>query len=226
MADENTPEVQVAPEPIETPTEQVATTPEVADAPVTATDKEEKTYAGKFKSVEDLEKSYNELQAEFTRTRQAEKYEEQAPAYVPQETDLEGYDPETVKVIQNIARQQAVDMLFAEKMTQFTDKHGDELKKDTLLDAATRREMELMRSQGKLIDPERALENAKKTLDERLNAKSQEAKEEGLEEGKNIAKTKEQLAAVGEAGKTPEVDESKLSADEWAKLHNIPRAVI
>lgn len=220
MTEENTPDVQPATE-IETPAEQVVATAEVTDAPDTASDKEEKLLAGKFKSVEDLEKSYQELQSEFTRTRQAERVtDEQVPEYVPSpvETDLSQYNEEDVRVIQNLAQQ----ALVKEKIADFYDRHGDELRKDSLLAAAVERKMRNMASRGTRINPDIAYNQAKSELEERLQIKTQVAKEEGLQEGKQIAKTKEQLGAVGETSRVEEVSDDQLSATELKKKYNIP----
>jgi hypothetical protein len=83
-------------------------------------------------------------------------------------------------------------------------------------------EAQKMMAQGQYVDRDLALEQAKAALDARMKPVKEAAKQEGVVEGQDIAKTKQQLGAVGEPGKVAEVDDSQLTAKELAKKYNIP----
>src|SRR6266550_722600 len=92
---EPTPEPTPAPAPEPTPAPAPATETSTAAAPVisTSTAPDAKLYAGKFKSVEDLEKSYEEIQKSFTvkaqeaaTARKALEEREKAAPKTPEET--------------------------------------------------------------------------------------------------------------------------------------------
>ncbi len=220
MADEKeTPVEQVAPVNNEAQPEQVATTEEVATPPEAVSDKgEEKLYAGKFKSVEDLEKSYGELQSSFTKERQAmaqprEQVPEQATAPYDNAPQL---DPESAQAVDRIVD----DRIERKKATDFAHKHKDELK-DPILAGTVQRLLVNANQKGEYIDQEEAFTQAKKMLDERVKPQMKEAQSKGVEQGEDIAKKKGQLGAVGETGARPEVNPDDLDANEFAKHHGL-----
>jgi hypothetical protein len=133
-------------------------------------------------------------------------------------------DPDAAVAVKNLLKQELEAQLANQKVLEFRSKHGAKLEKDEMLSIAVEREMRKQSQEGLIIDPEKALEDAEKLLNERMKPAQEQAKAEGVKEGQDVAKLKQQLTAVGEPGKAPEVDESKLSAEEFAKLNNIPRA--
>lgn len=133
------------------------------------------------------------------------------------------FDPDVTNAVKRLAAQEAQEILAQQRVAEFKAKHAAELEKDPLLRAAVEAEMREQAATGNLIMPEKAYESATKILNERLNRQAEQAKKEGVVEGQDIAKTKQQLGAVGETGKVPEVSEQDLSPSDYAKLHNIPR---
>jgi len=123
----------------------------------------------------------------------------------------------------NAVRKEALGLLAEQKMSEFLGKNRANLDKSPLLDAAFRREMALQQAQGKMINPETAYENAERIVNDEISARASIARTEGLEEGKDVAKTKQQLGAVGETGKQPEFDLNSLSSTEMEKHLNLPR---
>jgi hypothetical protein len=143
----------------------------------------------------------------------------QAPAQPQTQYDVPDLDPDSTRAVQHLANQVAEQR----EVAKFMAKHATELQADPLLDAAMRVEFDKAAAKGGYVDREALLERAKAALDARMKPAQEAAKQAGLEEGRDIAKTKQQLGAVGETAKTPELDESKLSPAEFRKLHNIPR---
>lgn len=133
------------------------------------------------------------------------------------------FDPDVTNAVKKLAAEQANEILAQQRVAEFKAKHAAELEKDPLLRAAVEAEMREQASKGQLIMPEKAYESATKILNERLNQKAEQAKSEGVAEGQDIAKTKQQLGAVGETGKVPEKSDDQLSAAELAQKYNIPR---
>jgi hypothetical protein len=61
-------------------------------------------------------------------------------------------------------------------------------------------------------------------LESRLKPAVKEATQDGFQEGQKIAQQKEQTSGVGNTNyKAPQLDDSALSAAEYAKKYNIPR---
>jgi hypothetical protein len=128
-------------------------------------------------------------------------------------------DPDSQKAVQAQAR-----MVYEQQeQARFETKHAKDFVGDPLLKASYLLEVNESMAKGQYIDREAALENAKSTLEARLKPATEAAKKEGVEEGRDIAKTKQQLGAVGETGKQPEVNPDTLSSAELAKHYNIPR---
>ena len=158
----------------------------------------------------------------FQEINNAKKAIEEENAYLksvsqPQNPAAE-LDEDSARAVRNIATQQFLDL----KATEFRSKHGAELKKNEMLDIAFERELRKQRASGTVIDPDGALTKARGLLDASVKPVTEAAKKEGLKEGQDIAKTKQQLGAVGTTGKQPTVDPVKdLTADEYLEYHGI-----
>lgn len=213
---------------VETPVEE---TTETESAPVeTNTDETPKESADTTVEPEkEISKSvpYDRFAEVNTKAKQLAEENETLKSYLQQqapavpENSVE-FDADTKSAIQAEINSGIVN----HKIAEFKTKHGDELDKDEILSIAVEREMRKQSSQGQTIDPNLAYDNAKTSLSKLVQPQVEQAKEEGVKEGQDIAKTKQQLGAVGEPGTQPEIDETKLSAAEYEKLHNIPRANI
>lgn len=227
MADEdikdNVEEPQVAPEGESTQDEQVASTEDTTEANPpedSNSDKGDELILGKFKSQADLEKSYQELERETTRLRQQKP---QAPQEQPQIPDSGTNNPEYFdKETQDSLERWYSQKREAEKVAEFRRKHADDLK-DPLLDGAVRRIIADANSQGLYKDQEEALAEAKQMLDERTKPQVREAKNEGFEEGAEIARKKQQAGAGGGSKAKEKVDPDSLSAAEFAEIHGLKR---
>lgn len=202
--------------------EQVVTAPEVTEpsASAPATNGEEEW--GKFKSKEELLKGYNELEHKLRTTRPVET---STPSPAP--TAPAQFDPETEAGVQAVVERKLAEKdaaLEAARVKKFTEDHAEELK-DPLLRGVVQLEIQEANRRGEYMDQETALTNAKKTLDERLATKVEDAKKEGFDDGKALQRRKEQAGAVGvTTAAVPDVDESTLTADEYAALHNLERS--
>lgn len=222
MDSTDNPVEQVAPAADQAQAEQVVPTEEGTNAPEVVSDKEEKLYAGKFKSPEDLEHSYEESQRKLTQLAQ-EKADleraqfQQAPeqGYAPETPQL---DPDSAAAVRAMMRQERE----LDKAREFEVKHADELK-DRLLAATTKDIMAEARSMNVYKDPEVALAEAKGLLDARIRPQIKEAQVAGVKEGEEISRQKGEMSAIGESQKPQEVDVDKLSAEEMRKYYNIPR---
>ena len=212
----DTPTPEVAPEEVETPSEQVAETETSDDAPVEA---ETDTAKESPEVTQDWETRYKELQSFATRTAQenAELRRMQERIAPPTPQEVPQLDPDSA---------QAVDAYIEQKLTnkkaeEFVNRHRKEILDDPILAGTTMRLVEQATARGESIDYEDAISQAKKMLDERVKPQVKEAKQTGVAEGTELARKKGELGAVGETGKQPEVDESKLSSREYAKLHGL-----
>jgi hypothetical protein len=167
----------------------------------------------RFKEIND---KYRDLEEQVSRiqAQQAPTPQYQAPSA----------DPDTDSYVDARAEQKAKVIYERNEEARFDSKHAKEFDKDKLLRAAYILEVQDLMSKGRYVDRETALEQAKEVVEGRAKPIVAAAKQEGLKEGQDIAKTKQQLGAIGETGKQPELDDSKLSADEFAKKYNIPRA--
>jgi hypothetical protein len=225
MNEENTPEVpQVAPAGEEAQIETPAggEIPENAPAPIEA-DKEEKVYAGKFKSPDELEKAYKELQSSFTKARQ--RPAEPVVPVVNEPTSVEHFDRETQESLNRwYSEQRRAEMAAAEesKVAAFVEKHKDDLS-DEIVDGLVRKYIADARAEGKYLEQEQALQMAKEKVATGVKPQLEQAKSEGLEEGRNISKTKEELGAVGSPASKMKIDPSQLSAKEFAEYHGLKK---
>jgi len=143
-----------------------------------------------------------------------EVLQEQQPA--PQLADDAIIDPEV---------QPALDRWYTErreteKAMEFVNKHQDELK-DPVLDGTVRRLIADKKANGELFDHEAILSEAKKLMEKQVRPQMKIAKTEGVEEGQEIARKKEQAGAIGEVGARDKVDPNKLSAEEFAKYNGL-----
>lgn len=181
-----------------------------ADAPATR----EELILGKFKTQEDLIASYQELERNYTASRQARTTPRQQPTAAPANTV---FDDETEAGISSI-----VEAKLEEKRAQeFARKHADELA-DPLLRGAVRIEIEEANARGDYMDQEEALANAKRALESRITPKVEAASKESFDEGKEVARRKEQAGAIGGVNsKSPEIDPSELNADEFAAYYGL-----
>ena len=132
--------------------------------------------------------------------------------------DIPDLDPDSARAVDMRARQ----IYEQQEAKKFEAKFAKEFTKDPLLKGAFMVEVQNRMAKGEYIDREAALEQAKSALNERLNVQVQVAKEAGVKEGQDIAKTKQQLGAVGETGKLPEVSDENLSPSEYRQKYNIP----
>jgi len=211
----------------ETQIDQVASTENEADAPEVQSEKEE-LILGKFKSQDDLAKSYQELEQKTTRTAQenAEMKRMLGQIQSPPIEQSQQLDPEVVPALdswyqERRAREKQQEEL--EKARAFRERHADELK-DPVLDGTVIRLMSESRANNVYLDQEEALAQAKKLLDERVKPRIKEAQSEGMRTGAEFAQKKAQMGTIGDTPSNQKVDTDDLTADEFAKHFNLPRA--
>lgn len=131
-------------------------------------------------------------------------------------------DPDAAVAVRNLLKAELETQLANQKVAEFKSKHGAKLDKDEMLSIAVEREMRKQSNDGLVIDPEKALADAEKLLNERMKPATEQAKAEGVKEGQDVAKTKQQLGTVGDTAKVEPVEDDKLSSTEYAKKHNLP----
>jgi len=164
----------------------------------------------RFREVNESKKALEE------RNRQLEAHlAQQNPLTPPPELDAEA-----AAAVQTLAQ----GVYERQENTRFESKHAKTFAQDKLLRAAYMTEVQEDMQKGVYVDREEALTRAKAGLEARGIKLADKAKEEGIKEGQDIAKTKQKLGAVGEAGKVPDVSDDQLSAAELAKKYNIPTA--
>lgn len=199
--------------------EQVDATQEASQSPARAQAISDELILGKFKTQDDLIRSYQELERERTVSRQTSAtHVTEQPAQPAQPVQ---FDQETVLGIKQVAAQ----MLEEQKVDAFLLKHGDELGSDPLLRGAVQLEIHEAKQRGEYIEHEVALSNARKTLDARLTARIEEATKQSLEKERTLSRRKEQAGAVGgtsQAAQDPDPD--TLSAEEYAAYYNLDRS--
>jgi len=229
-------EPQVAPEGEDNQSEQVAetetsanATPESEETPEdsSAGDTEEKLFAGKYKTVEEMEKGYKEAQTKITQVSQEKANLERQTAPPVEPRNVPQLDPDADVAVRQAFKEEWHKQEQAKenrKADVFLAKHKTELDSDKLLDGALRGVFAEARQSGEYIAHEEAFTKAKKLLDDRVKPKIKEAKAQGEEEGREIAKKREQLGAVGQTGKNTKVDPSTLPAEEYAKYLGLTRA--
>lgn len=177
--------------------------------------------AGKYKSVQDLENSYKELERKFHETRrsQAESVEHvPPPGYLPA-NDVPELDPEADAAVTHKYRQ----LREEEKAAEFVRKHADDLK-NPIVRSLTKEIIAEHRQRGEYIDQEAALAQAKQTVAEQLKPQMQEAEDQAFQNGQALARTKQLHGAVGETNRVnPKVDPDTMSAEDFARYYNLPR---
>jgi hypothetical protein len=211
---ENTPTNEVAPQEVETQSEQPATGEQVADAPAPAqADTAKEDYESRYKEVQSFATKTAQENAELRRILEEQQREAEQPTDVPE------LDPTVVPALDKFFEQKYQARRQAEKAQEFVARHREELV-DPILDGQVRREIAL---QGNQVDYESALQKAKQNLDARFKTQIQEAQKAGIKEGQQVARNKELAGAVGDTQTRVVTDDSQLSADDFAKKHNIPR---
>lgn len=220
---ENTTAAELAAQINGTQNEQVATTDEVVISSENAgSTQEERLLAGKYKSVEELESSYLELQRDYTKSRQQRVVPVQQPAVKPATV----FDEETEIGISNIVEARLAREKQEQEMesaNKFAEKYAEDLK-DPILSGVVKGMIRDKNQNGEWADREKILVEAKAMIEARLSPKVESAKKESFDEGQQVARRKEQAGAVGGvSSKTPEVDPSTLSAEEYAEYYGIPR---
>lgn len=219
MDTENTPVDEVDPQETETQSEQVTTTDEVEQSPPeTAEDKDEEMIPVS---------RYKELQSKFTRTAQENAelrkfYEQNQEA----ETAYPDLDPESAKAVLKLVREEqrkAATKAEVEKAKRFAEKHAEELQ-DPVLSGTVMRLISEAQASGNYLDQEDALSQAKQLLDARIKPQAEKAKKEGLVQGTDLAQKRAELGKVGDTPTSQKLDPNELTADEYAKYFNLPRA--
>jgi len=163
----------------------------------------------RFKEVNDEVKTLREQVSQIISSQP----QVQTPQYQPTELD-----PDAALAVKQIYEQQ--------KEVEFEAKHAKAFDADPLLRAQylVASQEAIKQANGRYIDRDSVFEAAKNLIDTRVNPKVEQAKQEGVKEGQDIAKTKQQLGAVGVPGKIPETSDDDLSPVEYAKKYNIPGA--
>jgi hypothetical protein len=204
----------------ETQSAQVAETETSDNTPAAPADKAEQKpekILGKFETQEDLTKAYTELEKQFTEKRQTEKQTERQA--IPDLANTPPtLDPEVLPALDSWYAQRRE----LEKAQEFERRHP-ELKEDRLLKATVKDVISEVNSRGEMIDQEDALATARDLIAKSITPQAKEAEKQGFQEGQEVARAKEQSAAIGISGKREPVDQSKLSAKELEKYLNIPR---
>lgn len=195
--------------------EQVDVTEETSQSPDDAPSTSDELILGKFKTQDDLVKGYQELERNYTASRQARTTPQPQPAVIPSEV----FDTDTVTGIKSIFEAE----LERKKVEDFARKYKDDLA-DPLLRGAVLVEIQEANARGEYLDQESALENAKRALETRLTPKVAAASKESFDEGKDISRRKEQAGAVGGTNAaSPKVDPDSLSAAEYAEYMGLER---
>jgi hypothetical protein len=213
--EEQTPVTESSPvEEVATATEQPADTQET---PVESIDTEKKVSESvpyeRFVEVNEKLKAERERSA-YLEAMQQDKAQAQAPIDVP---DL---DEASALAVDRIVNRRLEERISAD----FERKHKEDLSDRLVKTAYESVVREKMDKKAPYIDREESLREAKELIDSRLKKETIQAKDEGVEEGQKIAEQKQQSVAVGEAGVIPKTDPEELSAVEFAKINNIPRA--
>ena len=177
----------------------------------------EELILGKFKSVDDLAAGYQELERSFTASRQRRETPVQQPAAAREESQ---FDSDTVTGIKSILKAE----LEQDRASKFAHEHQEELA-DPILRGAVLLEIREANERGEYMRHEDALKKAKTALEQRLQPKVEAASKESFDEGKNLARRKEQAGAIGSvSGKATEVDPNTLNADDYAAYYGLERS--
>jgi len=214
---------------VEETTETDSSPVEAAETPIVedeqTVENSEETPASESTEPEKVDKDVflDRLNKEIEKRKTLEaKIEALSQRSAPQE-DVPELDPDAAKAVEHLFNQKIEAKLAEQKVSEFRSKHGAKLAKDEVLSIAVEREMRKQSQEGHIIDPEKALQDAEALLNERFKPAQEQAKAEGVKEGQDVAKLKQQLNAVGNTAKVEDKDESQLSAAELAQKYNIPR---
>lgn len=225
---ENNVDVPVAPVNDIAQNEQEVSSETETNSPYAPADNED-LILGKFKSQDDLIKSYQELERQNTRTRQMEPqgYSPYPPQYYPPVQpayeSAPAFDADTERGLSQFLDRELSKKLEERKAMEFAQKHAKELE-DPILDGAVRRIIQDANSKNLRLDQEDALRQAKELLEKRLGPQVKKAEAQGFEEGQEIARKKAQAGAVGEvSAKSPVKGDDELSSAEFAAKYNLAR---
>jgi hypothetical protein len=201
---------------------EAAETPIVEDEQTTETSVE--TPASESTEPEQVSKDVflDRLNKEIEKRKSLEeKIEMLTQTQTPKE-EVPELDPDSALAVKHLLKQELESQLAEQKVAEFRAKHGAKLQKDEMLSIAVEREMRKQQAEGQLIDPEKAMQDAEKLLNERMKPMQEQAKAEGVKEGQDVAKTKQQLSAVGEPVKVEAKEDSELTSAELANKYNLP----
>jgi hypothetical protein len=205
-------------EAVETPAEETAETEsapveeKTADAPKESADT---TVEPENKVSDSVPYSrFKEVNDELRRLKEAQPVVDD---FVPtQETSDNPFDEATTTGVVTLAEKVAERAYEKKEAQRWVNQHADELK-DRAVDALTR---DLIR-QG--FDRDTALSEAQKELGDRVNSTRKEALTEGVKEGQELARSKDQMGAIGTTGSSSKIDPNTLPSDEFAKFHGLQR---
>jgi hypothetical protein len=131
------------------------------------------------------------------------------------------FDPETTQALRETIRRERE----AEKEAEFVRKHRQDLE-DPILAGTVQRLIADANAKGMYIDQEDALSRARQMIEERIKPQISQAKREGEIEGSDVARQKQQAAAVGDtSAKAPAKSDSELTAEEFAAKNGLKRMV-
>lgn len=220
MDTENTPVEPVAPVANETQSEQVASTETEATPPQAAEDTEERLYAGKYKTPEEMENAYIESQRKMTQTAQEKAFLEKMLEKESRPIEEPSLDPDSEQAVRAAARKEWDEM----ERQKFLAKHGEELDNNPILAGTVRELITRENRAGRYADRESVLQQAKDMLEKQVKPVVKEAQEKGFKEALEKANLKNQSGAVGNTNyKEPALDDSSLTAEELRKKFNVPR---
>jgi len=147
----------------------------------------------------------------------------QIPSSPPSDLpDLPQLEPDSDLAVRAAAREEFNREYSRIKAAEFEQRNADDLK-DPLLASLTANLLFEERQKGNPYpDPDRALQNAKKMLEERLKPQIKKAELEGFKKGEDLTQKKGELGPVGEQGPRPKINLENLPAEEYAKKLNLP----
>jgi len=213
---ESTPTEEVeTPTPVEETTEKPA---ETQETPVVESDDTEKKVSEnvpyeRFSEKAAEAKELKERNA-YLEAMQQEKAQKAQPA-----VDVPDLDEQSAMAVEKIVNQRLESRIEAD----FQRKHKEDLSDRLVKTAYESVIREKMDNKVPYIDRDESLKEARELIESRLKKETSNAKDAGVEEGQKLAEQKQQSVAVGEAGKTPKVDEKDMSPADYAKIHNLPR---
>ena len=165
----------------------------------------------RFKEINDKYKTLEEMVAPIIQAQNAQPQQSAMSNEIPQ------LDDDSTQAVRALINKEWEN----KKAEEFVRKHMDDLK-DPVLTGTIQRVIAEANAKNEYIDQEDALAQAKKLLDERIKPQVQKAQTEGVEEGQEVARKKQQAGAIGDnsQGKT-KVEPDKLSAKEFAEYYGL-----